>query len=295
MITKPLHFYSNGYRLSAALYLPDDYQSGSQLPCIIPNSGYMGLNAIYPSLFARALTKKGYACFGFDYRGFLENEGPAGVCKLDEQVEDIRNAVIFSGALPEVDAERIGVIGWGMAAGLIAKAAQQDVRIQAAAGLNGFYCGARWLHQVFSHVDFVKMCREIEEEKLRFVTEGTRKFNNPFYFYPLDPETSQVVTDNLYTVKDYGQEISLEIGQSLMEFDAEKNIADIEIPFFVGHGVDNLLHPITESELFFAKLAGEKQFYAIKGKHNDFMFDDHPVFCELINELDQFFAKYLNN
>ena len=90
MITKEMCFYSNGYRLSAALYLPDHYEEGQKLPCIIPNSGYMGLNAIYPSLYARALTARGYAAFGFDYRGFLDDEGPAGVCKLEEQVEDIK-------------------------------------------------------------------------------------------------------------------------------------------------------------------------------------------------------------
>ena len=110
MITRKMEFYSNCYRLAAALYLPDDYEEGQKLPCIIPNSGYMGLNEIYPALFARALTKRGFACFGFDYRGFLDNGGPAGVCKLDEQVEDIRNAVTFAGTLAEVDTDRIGLL-----------------------------------------------------------------------------------------------------------------------------------------------------------------------------------------
>lgn len=75
MKTQETSFFSNGYRLSAKLYLPDGYREGQKLPCIIPNSGYMGLNEIYPALYARALTKRGYAAFGFDYRGFLENEG----------------------------------------------------------------------------------------------------------------------------------------------------------------------------------------------------------------------------
>ena len=136
MITRKMEFYSNCYRLAAALYLPDDYEEGQKLPCIIPNSGYMGLNEIYPALFARALTKRGFACFGFDYRGFLDNGGPAGVCKLDEQVEDIRNAVTFAGTLAEVDTDRIGLLGWGMAAGLVARAAELDCRVKAVAGLN---------------------------------------------------------------------------------------------------------------------------------------------------------------
>lgn len=289
MVTKDFEFYSNCYRLAAKLYLPDDYKEGDKLPCVIPNSGYMGLNEIYPALFARQLTKRGYACFGFDYRGFLDNEGPAGVCKLDEQVEDIRNAVTFAGTLAEVDADRIGLLGWGMAAGLVAKATEQDNRVKAVAGLNGFYCGKRWLGQVFAYKDVVAMKKEIEEEKIRLVKEGTRKFSNPFHFYPLDPDTEGVVKDNLYTVPGYGQEISLELGQSLMEWDAEKNIADIKVPFFVGHGKYNLLHPITESELFFEKLEGEKTFYAIEGKHNDFMFDGHEVLEALSDRLAEFF------
>lgn len=291
MITRKMEFYSNCYRLAAALYLPDDYEEGQKLPCIIPNSGYMGLNEIYPALFARALTKRGFACFGFDYRGFLDNGGPAGVCKLDEQVEDIRNAVTFAGTLAEVDTDRIGLLGWGMAAGLVARAAELDCRVKAVAGLNGFYCGARWLSQVFSYTDFVKMKREIEAESVRLVKEGTRRFDNPFHFYPLDPDTEDVVMDNLYTVKGYGQEISLELGQSLMEFDAEKNIEDLKVPVFVGHGKDNLLHPISEAEAFFEKVEGEKTFYVIDGKHNDFMFDGDVRLEKLADRLGVFFGR----
>lgn len=289
MITKKLEFYSNCCRLSAALYLPDDYKEGDKLPCIIPNSGYMGLNEIYPALFARVLTKRGFACFGFDYRGFLENGGPAGVCKLDEQVEDIRNAITFAGTLSKVDENRIGLIGWGMAAGLVAKATEQDERVKAVAGLNGFYCGARWLEQIFAYKDFTAMKKEIEAEKIRLVKEGTRKFSGPFHFYPLDPDTEDVVNENLYTVPGYGQEISLELGQSLLEFDAEKNVEDIKVPVFVGHGKYNLLHPITEAKYFYEKVNSRKTFYAIEGKHNDFMFDGNEVLEALADRLAEFF------
>lgn len=133
------------------------------------------------------------------------------------------------------------------------------------------------------------MKKEIEEEKIRLVKEGTRKFSGPFHFYPLDPDTEDVVNDNLYTVPGYGQEISLELGQSLMEFDAEKNIEDIKVPVFVGHGKYNLLHPITEAEYFYEKVKARKIFYAIEGKHNDFMFDGNEVLEALADRLAEFF------
>lgn len=291
MIIKEHSFYSNGYKLKASLYLPDDYKEGEKRPCIIPNSGYMGLNEIYPALFARALTARGYIAFGFDYRGFLDNEGPAGVCKLNEQVEDIRNAFLYAGTLPQVDETRVGLIGWGMAAALVMGAAAAEPDIKAVAGLNGFYCGERWLKMIYSYVDFSKLKKEVKEERIRFVREGNRKFDNPFRYYPLDPETDDIVQDNLYTVEGYGQEISLELGQSLLDFNAEDYADSLKVPVMVAHGRLNLLHPVEESLSFYERLSGQKKLLLLEGKHNDFMFDGHPIFEQLADELKAFFGE----
>ncbi|MDR1978317.1 MAG: alpha/beta hydrolase [Synergistaceae bacterium] len=293
MITREHCFYSNGYKLKAALYLPDDYKEGEKRPCVIPNSGYMGLNEIYPALFARAMTHRGYAAFGFDYRGFLDNDGPAGVCKLEEQVEDIRNASVYVRTLPEVDADRVGLLGWGMAAALVMAAAAKEPGIKSVAGANGFYNGERWLKTVYSYVEFQKLRKEVQEERSRFIREGVRYFKNPFHFYPLDPDTNDIVKDNLYAVKGYGQEISLELGQSVLEFDAESYADAIHVPVMICHGRDNLLHPLEESLSFYERLSGTKELLILNGKHNDFMFDGHPVFETLVNALGTFFGKTL--
>lgn len=293
MITKETHFYSNGYRLKAALYLPDSFQEGQKLPCIIPNSGYMGLNAIYPSLYARALTTRGFAAFGFDYRGFVDSEGPAGVCKLEEQVEDIRSAIVFVKTLAEIDPERIGLIGWGMASALVMGAAAKESSVRAVAGLNGFYNCKKWLQSIYSYADYVSLEKAIEAEEIRFVQEGTRKFDQPFIYYPLDPATDHVVQEHLYVVPGYGQEISLEFGRSLMDFNAEDFIPKLTISVFIGHGKDNLLHPVSCSIEYYQQLNCDKELYIFDGKHNDFMFDDHPVFVALINRLEKFFKHAL--
>ena len=293
MITQEHRFFSSGCKLEAILYLPDSYREGEKRPCIIPNSGYMGLNEIYPALFARAMTARGYAAFGFNYRGFLNNDGIPGVCKLEEQVEDIRNASIYARTLPEVDAERVGLIGWGIAAALVMAVVAKEPNLKAAVGINGFYNGERWLKAVYSYAEFQKIRREIREERVRFIREGVRHFEHPFYFYPLDPDTSDIVKNNLYSVKGYGQEISLELGQSLLEFDAEKYAGAIHVPVMVCHGKENLLHPLEESLSFYERLSDTKEFLLLNGKHNDFMFDEHPVFKTLCDALEVFFSKTL--
>ena len=291
MITREHYFYSNGYKLKAALYLPDDFKEGQARPCIISNSGYMGLNSIYPALYARAMTARGYVAFGFDYRGFLENEGPAGVCKLEEQVEDIRNAVTYVQTLPEVGGQPIGLIGWGMAAALVIGAAAMEPAVKAVAGLNGFYNAEKWMRSVHSPEEFERMKGEIGREHSRFVREGARAFANPFVYYPLDPATEEVVQGKLYVVDGYGQEISLEFGRSLLDFNAEEFIPKLRVPVLIGHGKDNLLHPLQGAEEFYGMLPQPKQFLLLEGKHNDFMSDSHPVFLALADELDGFFQR----
>ena len=66
------------------IYLPNDYKEGEKRPGIIANSGWTGLNKVYPAMFARQMTKYGYVCMGFDYRGFK----PSGGIGLMEKYTD---------------------------------------------------------------------------------------------------------------------------------------------------------------------------------------------------------------
>jgi len=278
------------------MYLPDDLQAGERRPCVIPNSGYLGLNKIYPALFARSITKAGFVCLGFDYRGFEKSEGRPGYCLLENEVVDIKNAVTFASVQPEVDPARIGLIGWGMGAPIVAKVAAEDVRVKAVAALNGFYDGKRWLKLVHSYVDWLKLKRLMEEDRVRRVIEGDSKYDNPYVFYPLDPSTSSVWNDikNVSEKGSYPPPIAHALGESIMNFSAEKVVAQISPrPIFVGHGKDNALHPIDEALSFFEKAREPKTLYLIDGKHNDFMFDDHPEFKKLVGKLVEFFNNAL--
>ncbi|RBP85485.1 X-Pro dipeptidyl-peptidase-like protein, partial [Cytobacillus firmus] len=145
MQERQISFYSEGFKLDGTIYLPDDYQQGEKRPAIIPNSGYQGFNEFYPRLFARNLTELGYVCLGFDYRGFAGSEGQQGRVILDEQVQDVRNAITFLQTQDEVNPENIGLIGWGMGASNVVRVAAADKRVKAVAALNGFYNGERWL------------------------------------------------------------------------------------------------------------------------------------------------------
>lgn len=295
MNERHISFYSEGFKLDGTIYLPDDYQPGEKRPAIVVNSGYNGFNEFYPRLFARNLTERGYVCLGFDYRGFAKSEGEPGRVILDEQVQDIKNAVTFLSIQEEADEENIGLIGWGMGASNVVRVAAEDQRIKAVAALNGFYNGERWLKSVHTYVEWIEIKKAIEEDRILRVTTGKSKLADPFIHYPLDPATNDYVQKELAPLSPFGKETQLQFTESIINLNADKIAPDIQCPLFVAHGKDNLLHPIDESLIFYDLAFEPKELYIIDGKHNDFMYHDHPIFQQLISRLDKFFGKHLHN
>ncbi|QBP41843.1 alpha/beta hydrolase [Paenisporosarcina antarctica] len=295
MKERQISFYSEGFKLDGTVYLPDDYQAGEKRPAIISNSGYQGFNNFYPRLFAQNLTKAGYVCFGFDYRGFANSEGEKGRVILDEQVEDIINAISFLQAQPEVDINQVGLIGWGMGGSNVVRVAAKDKRVKAVAALNGFFDGERWLKSIHSYVEWMDLVKTVEQDRVQRVVTGQSLYADPFIHYPLDPATNDYVQKELVPLSPFGKQTQLQFTDSIMNMNAEKVVTDISTaPLFIGHGKDNLLHPLEESTALYAAASEPKQFYLIDGKHNDFMYHEDPVFQELIAELTIFFNSHMS-
>ena len=285
-----IYFYSDGHQLVGTLYAPDDMEA-KKLPHIIVCSGYKGFNAFYPRLFSRYLTKSGYSCLGFDYRGFAESGGPRGRVILPEQVEDIKNSITFAQTLPQVDKEKIGLLGWGMGATNVVELAGHDERVKAVAAVNGFYDGERWLKSTHTPESWNDLLKAVEEDRVRRVTTGKSKRVESFHHYSLDPDTEAYVQAELDPLIEMsGRRVDLQLTESILAAKPENVAAAISPrPLFVGHGRHNKLHPPQASEQLYAKAEEPKTLYWIDGKHNDFMYEGHPVLGDLAARLAEFF------
>jgi len=294
MMEKDVSFYSDGYKLDATLYYPDDFQPDKTYPAIIPNSGYNGFKQFYPKLFAEQFTKHGFICLGFDYRGFGKSEGQKGRVILDEQVEDIRNAISFLSVQEGVDPDKLAILGWGMGASNVVRVAAADRRVKAVAALNGFYNGERWLSTVHDYVAWRNILDAIEEDRRHRVLTGKSKEIGAFDHYPLDPTTEHHVNVELVHIEGFGHPVNVQFTESVKEMNAEavvKNIAPR--PILIAHGKRNLLHPIEEAFALYRAAGEPKVFHEIDGAHNDFMYRDHPEFARLIDALVRFFNAHL--
>lgn len=287
-----ISFYSDQITLRGSLYYPDGFDSLKSYPAVVVCSGYTGLNAIYPLLFAGALVPKGFVVLGFDYRGCGESDGPRGRLLLEEQVRDIRNGVTFLKYQQKVKTKGIGLLGWAMGAGLVVQAAEKNEDVKAIAGINGFYNGESFLRSSFSEADYRGLLMKMEQARKDRVFTGKYRLTDPFEVYPLDPETNAVVDERLRPVKHYNIQTSFELAESLYLFDALAVAARLHQPIFAAHGRRNKLHPPALSEELKAAVPST-DFYPIDGKHNDFMTSDDPEFKKLTEKIATWFSARL--
>lgn len=307
MKMRDISFYSECDKMVGTVYLPDDYKEGEKRPCIIANSGWTGLNMVYPAMFARALTAKGFVCLGFDYRGFKPSEGYPKYTTLEREVEDICAAINFFKVQPEVDVDKMGLVGWGVGGAVCIEATRREPIVKAVATLNSFVDGDRWMRMGMGNDKYTRSKELLEQDKIQRATTGDSVLRHPYTIYPNITESGNFYIEKTLgklaggltekTKANAGEEfptpMSTAIGDSFFRFNVEYALSKIDAAVFVGHGRYNELHDKIEAEEAYRLAKGPKELYYVEGKHNEWMFDDDAKFKGLIDTMSVFFKKYL--
>ena len=119
-----------GITLAADMYSPKG--ATGKLPAIAVSGPFGAVKEQSSGLYAQQLAERGYLTIAFDPSFTGESGGmPRRVASPDISVEDFSAAVDFLSVQPEVDADRIGILGvcgWG---GIAIQSAINDPRIKA--------------------------------------------------------------------------------------------------------------------------------------------------------------------
>ena len=90
--------------------------------------------------YAERLAEAGFVTLAFDHRNFGDSEGePRQHEDSAGKLADLRDAVGYLASRPEVDPDRIGVVGVCLGGGYAVRAAAFDPRVRAIAGVGGAY------------------------------------------------------------------------------------------------------------------------------------------------------------
>jgi pimeloyl-ACP methyl ester carboxylesterase len=290
MRTEATAFYSEGLKLDASFYLPDEGNEDPSRPLIVVCSGFMGLNSIHPARFARALTPLGYTTFGFDYRGFAASEGPPGRVLIEEQVTDIACAAAFAAQHRNAGGGRVVLMGWGMGGGLVLEAARLVPRVAGIVCMNGFYNGKRVQKAVRGWDGYVEFMEKLDAARARSATTGEVVEVEPFSIYPVDSQSGEYVDNVLYRVPEFGGLFKPMLADSLLRFAPDANLEDFgRVPLLIAHGEKNRMHPPTEAESLYSRYPGPKEIFWLWGAgHTEFMDDDNPTFKRLAGAVANF-------
>ena len=119
-----------GITLAADMYIPKTAES--KLPAIAISGPFGAVKEQSSGLYAQQLAERGFLTIAFDPSFTGESGGePRRVASPDINTEDFSAAVDFLSNLPNVDADRIGILGvcgWG---GIAIQTAINDPRIKA--------------------------------------------------------------------------------------------------------------------------------------------------------------------
>jgi len=128
---------ADGITLAGDLRVPSP---GGRAPGLVFTGPFTGVRDQVTGLYAGRLAAAGYVTLAFDHRNFGESGGqPRRHEDPQGKLADLRAAVSFLRARPEVDPGRIGAVGICLGGGYALKFAAFDPRVKVFAGIAGAY------------------------------------------------------------------------------------------------------------------------------------------------------------
>jgi uncharacterized protein len=134
--TERITFRCEGVNLAGDLRLA---ASGKRRPAVALTGPFTGVKEQVAGAYAALLSEAGITTLAFDHRGFGESGGRRQHEDSQGKLADLRAAVDVLAGRPEVDPDRIGLVGICLGGGYAIRAAALDPRVKAVAGIAGGY------------------------------------------------------------------------------------------------------------------------------------------------------------
>ena len=128
-------FASEGDRLSGVLYLPAN--SGSYPAVVFVHGSGRARRLPFGALWVEGFVSRGFAVLAYDKRGVGESAGQCCPQDMPQLAGDALQAVAAARGYPQIDADRVGLVGVSQAGWIIPNAAARDPHISFAVIMSG--------------------------------------------------------------------------------------------------------------------------------------------------------------
>ena len=171
-----ISYYSDGLKLSGILNTPEN-APGKRFPGVLLVPGFMSTaDAFFPG-FADELNKGGFVSLTMDFRGFGESEGVRGEVIPYLQIYDASNAISYLQSRPEVNPDKIAILGVSLGGGEVAYIAARDRRVKAVASMVLVGDGVRRMRKFRTEEQWQTLMQKVQEDRInRAVTGKSKEF-----------------------------------------------------------------------------------------------------------------------
>jgi fermentation-respiration switch protein FrsA (DUF1100 family) len=290
-------FTSSGLKIAGHLHMPDG--AGNGLPALVLTGPLTGVKDQVVGVYAERLAERGFVALAFDHRNFGESEGtPRQHEDQAGKVTDLRDAVSYLASRPEVDPDRIGMVGVCLGGSYAVKSAAFDPRVRAVAGIAAAYnsphrmrdaLGAEGFQQRLGDV-VANLARESEGGEVAYVPavgqEGPAAMGGeePFAYYGTERSKS-AVWENRLSVGSFWQ---------LMTLDALSAVALLDrTPFLVVHGKTDAYCTPEGAQIAFDRAPGPKEIEWLDTSNHIDLYDQPQFVDAAIDRTAAFFAERL--
>src|ERR1700752_709057 len=167
-----ISYYSDGLKLSGILSKPDNARKGSNLPAVVLVPGFMATaDAFFPG-FGDAFTAVGFVSLTMDFRGFGESEGVRGEVIPYLQIYDASNAISYLQSRPDVNPDKIAILGVSLGGGEVAYIAARDRRVKAVASMVLVGDGVRRMRRFRTEEQWQTLMQKVQADRINRVVAG---------------------------------------------------------------------------------------------------------------------------
>jgi alpha/beta superfamily hydrolase len=243
-----VNFQSDGLKLAGLVDLPSDYKPGERRPAFIVLHGFGGNKDGHgQAVVAKQFVEWGYITLRIDFRGCGDSEGEHGRIICLDQVADTRNAISYMTGRPEVDPQRIALVGSSFGAAVAVFTGGADMRVAAVISCGGWGDGERKFRgQHPTPEGWAKFTNMLEEGKRHREHTGKSLMVPRYDIVPIPEKLRNRMSSGSI------MQFPAETAQSMNDFRADDQIGNLSPrPVLLLHSANDSVTPTYESiEMF---------------------------------------------
>lgn len=292
-------FQSQGVDCAGWLYIPDDLEPGGRAPAIVLANAISAVREITLPGYAERFCAAGFVALAFDYRNFGASGGePRNHLDPHLQQQDVKNAVTWLRAQPEVDADHIG--GWGVSLGGVhmLHLGAYDRRLKAVVSVA---TGVNSMQQLMGREGMLGFLQMLNGDHDRRFATGEAATYLPAVSMPGEggfmafPEANDFYMEAQRTfAPTYDNRLTMESVENLIEDNSAANV-DLISPtaLLVVHGQQDVI-PVEAIRAVFDRAAEPKKLLVLDCLHTD-LYTREPWVTQSADAAIEWFNRYLEN